>query len=383
MRILFVSECYPNQDKPQYGIFIKQQEQALRELGHEVEVLVPALTAKDGQVETCENGIYNLQYRTARYNLFPVWASPKACKSIHHLIEEKHYDLVAVHITGDGILKMVVTACNRLNTAVVVHYHGLNIWEEFKTAHPYRQKLYAAYRKSILQKVQGVVGVSDKVSSIARERLHGIPVATVYNGVDLSLFAYKARSADEFKIIGVGNLIEIKGFTYLLKAFARLHRQLPHTRLEIIGDGVLKDSLQEETVVLGVADAVTFAGKVPYEQVAKKMAQSDLFVLPSFYEALGCVYLEAMGCGVPTIGVRGMGIDEIIVHGENGMLVNPKDVQDLYDKMHQVATDTALAGRLGKNGAETAQKYTWDASAKTLNTFYEACIKNEFSVLNG
>lgn len=375
MRILFVSECYPSQDKPQHGIFIKQQEQALVELGHEVEVLVPALTAADGQVEDRENGVYDLQYRAIRYNLFPLWASPKARKSIYNLIAEKHYDLVAVHITGDGILKMVVTACNRLNIPVVAHYHGLNVWEEFKTAHPRRQKLYAAYRHDILRKTQGVVGVSDKVSNIARERLQDIPVSTVYNGVDLNLFTHKARSDGWFKIIGVGNLIEIKGFSYLLKAFAKLHQQLPHTRLEIVGDGVLKDSLQEEAVALGVADMVTFAGKVPYEQVAEKMAQSDLFVLPSFYEALGCVYLEAMGCGLPTIGVDGMGIDEIIVHGENGLLVKPKDSRDLYEKMLLVATDAELASQLAENGAATARQYTWEASAQILNTFYEACIK--------
>ena len=374
MRILFVSECYPDQDKPQYGIFIKQQAQALAELGHEVEVLVPALTTKDGQVEDRENGIYNLQYRAVRYNLFPLWASTKARKSIYSLIAKKQYDLVAVHITGDGILKMVVTACNRLNIPVVAHYHGLNVWEEFRTAHPHRQKLYAAYRQSILQKTQGVIGVSDKVSNIARERLQGVPICTVYNGVDLSLFAHKARSDDWFKIIGVGNLIEIKGFSYLVKAFAKLHRQLPHTRLEIVGDGVLRDSLQEDAAALGVADAVTFAGKVPYEQVAEKMAQSDLFVLPSFYEALGCVYLEAMGCGLPIIGVAGMGIDEIILHGENGLLVKPKDSEDLYKKMYQVATDSLLARKIGRNGRETAGKYTWKASADALEKVYKEIL---------
>lgn len=374
MRILFVSECYPDQDKPQYGIFIKQQEQALRELGHEVEVLVPTLTATDGQVEDRENGIYDLQYRTIRYNLFPLWASPKACKSIHHLIAQKHYDLVAVHITGDGILKMAVTACNRLHIPVVAHYHGLNVWEEFKTVHPHRQKLYAAYRQSILRKTRGVVGVSDKVSNIARERLQGIPVFTVYNGVDLSLFTHKAREDEWFKIIGVGNLIEIKGFSYLLKAFAKLHKDLPESLLEIVGEGVLRETLQAEAKALGVADAVNFTGKIPYEQVAEKMAQSDLFVLPSFYEALGCVYLEAMGCGLPTIGIRGMGIDEVIVHGENGMLANPKDVQDLYEKMYQVATDATLAEKLGRNGRETAGKYTWKASASALEKVYKEIL---------
>lgn len=374
MRILFVSECYPSEDKPQYGIFIKQQENALRELGHEVEVLVPALTGADTAITTREPGVYDLQYRTIRYNVFPLLASPKARKSIQSLIAEKKYDLVAVHITGDGLLKMVVKACNKLNIPVVAHYHGLNVWEEFKTAHPHRQKLYADRRCRILKKTQGIVGVSDKVSQIAKTRLPNIPVRTVYNGVDTELFVEKKTGDDIFNIIGVGNLIEIKGFTYLLQAFAKLHEKLPQTRLEIVGDGVLMGALKEEANTLGIADAVDFTGKIPYEQVAEKMAQSDLFVLASFYEALGCVYLEAMGCGLPTIGVQGMGIDEIIVHGENGLLVNPKDSEDLYEKMLQVAKDPALAETLGKHGKETACVYTWANSAKTLEQVYEEIL---------
>lgn len=373
MRILFVSECYPVKDKPQYGIFIKQQENALRELGHEVEVLVPALTGKDTTVITREPGIYDLQYRTDRYNLCPLLASPKARKSIEYLISEEKYDLVAVHITGDGILKMVVAACNKLKTPVVAHYHGLNVWEEFTTAHPLRQKLYAARRCRILQRTQGVVGVSNKVSDILRQRLN-IPVQTVYNGVDTGLFTRKPRQDSVFRVIGVGNLLEIKGFAYLLEGFAMLHKKLPDSHLDILGDGILRETLENQARELGIWDAVTFHGKVPYDRVAEAMADSDLFVLPSFYEALGCVYLEAMGCGLPTIGVAGMGIDEIIVHGENGLLVKPKDSRDLYEKMHQIATDPDLAEKLSKQGGSTALTYTWANSAKTLEKVYEEIL---------
>ena len=374
MRILFVSECYPSEAKPQYGIFIKQQEQALRDLGHEVDVLVPALTGKDTSVKERQAGLYDLQYRNIRYDIFPLLASPNARKGICDLIGEKQYDLVAVHITGDGVLKMTVKACNELGIPVVAHYHGLNVWEEYETGHPHRQKLYADRRRRILQKAQGVVGVSDKVSEIARTRLINVPVHTVYNGVNTELFAQRKPNGDCFKIIGVGNLIGIKGFTYLLQAFAKLHEQMPESRLDIVGEGVLMEALREEAQVLGVADAVCLTGRLPYEQVARKMAESDLFVLPSFYEALGCVYLEAMGCGLPTIGVYGMGIDEIIRHDENGLLVNPKDSNDLYEKMLRVAKDAALAEKLSKQGRETALTYTWANSAKTLEKVYEEIL---------
>lgn len=375
MRILFVSQCYPSPDSPQYGIFIKQQENALRELGHQVDVLMPAPTGKDGQVQQREDGTYTLTYRTLRYDVFPLLCSPKARKSIRSLIQTNGYDLVAVHITDDGILKMVVDACDKCGTKVVAHYHGLNVWEEYTTIHPHRQKLYAARRLRILKRTHGVVGVSNKVRDIVGSRLKNVPIQTVYNGVDVELFRQSCPEEGSFRVIGVGNLIEIKGFAYLLEAFSKLHNKYPHTRLDIVGDGVLRDSLQEKARMLGIEKAVTFHGKVPYDRVAELMQKSHLFVLPSFYEALGCVYLEAMGCGLPTIGIKGMGIDEIIVHGENGLLAEPKNSQDLFEKMYQVATDPALQEDLARCGEKTAREYTWAASGKALEDFYKECVK--------
>lgn len=381
MKILFVSESYPSQDLPQYGIFIKQQAQALQTLGNRVDVFVPNRCGTNGRI-AFRDGAYRVDYRTLRYELFPVAAARPVYRQLKTLLHEQEYDLVAVHITSDSFLALTVKACNALDIPVVAHYHGLNVWEEFAPVHPCRQKLFAARRCRILQRTQGAVGVSDKVSDILRRRLN-VPVQTVYNGVDTGLFIRKPRGDGAFRVIGVGNLIEIKGFSYLLEAFASLHRELPDCRLDILGDGALRKPLTALAEQLGVSDVVTFHGKVPYDRVAEEMAKSNLFVLPSFYEALGCVYLEAMGCGLPTIGVAGMGIDEIIAHGENGLLVKPKDSRDLYEKMRLVATDAELANQLAENGAETARQYTWDASAQTLNRFYEACIKNEFSVFNG
>ncbi|MBQ6946638.1 MAG: glycosyltransferase family 4 protein [Clostridia bacterium] len=374
MRILFISECYPDESKTQYGIFIRQQEEALQRLGHSVDVLVPECTGKNSAMQKNDN-VYRITYKTVRYDVFPLLAAGSVYHSIDALIEKNQYDLVAVHIVGDGILKMAVKACNRHQVPVVVHYHGLNVWEEYVSKHPHRQKLYADRRFRILQHAQGIVGVSNKVCDIIKQRIKGIPVATVYNGVEPELFVKRTRDDSCFRVIGVGNLIEIKGFHILLDAFFQLHKEFPETHLDIVGDGVQRDALQAQVKSLGMVDAVTFYGKLPYDRVAEMMGQSDLFVLPSFYEALGCVYLEAMCSELPTVGVRGMGIDEIIVDGENGLLVDPKNSEQLYHKMSAVVKDADFAATLGQKGKETAQKFTWAASANSLIAFYQECMK--------
>ncbi len=378
MRILCISECYPSVETPQYGVFISQQVKALEALGNTVDVLMPQRSQKAGpmgQTEYGGNRVYSLPYCTIRYESFPVLAAKSAVGELAALLKENRYDLVAVHIVGDPFLLLTIKTCKKQGVPVVAHYHGLNVWEEYVKNHPLRQKFYAARRCKALRNTAGLVGVSNKVSDILRSRIRNVPVKTVYNGVDVELFREKKPSGDMFRVIGVGNLIEIKGFAYLLEAFAKLHEKHPRTHLDIVGDGVLRQSLQEQAKELGVADAVTFHGKVPYGRVAELMQEGDLFVLPSFYEALGCVYLEAMGCHLPTIGVEGFGIDEIIRDGENGLLTRPKDTTHLYEKMAYVLENLQEAARMGRAGYETACRFTWDASGKELNDFYNECVK--------
>ncbi len=385
MRILFVSEVYPDPLKPQYGVFIKQQADALSALGNTVDVLVPVRGSDKTSVDPVvydSKTVYSVGYKTLRYELFPLLAAKATYRAVERLISDNRYDLVAVHITGDSLLKIIVKICKKRKIKVVAHYHGLNVWEEYTTVHPFRQQLYAARRRRILAHTDGLVGVSEKVCEIIRGRLETVPVCTVYNGVDVALFSKKKPTDRLCHIIGVGNLIEIKGFRYLLEAFSRLIKDFPHIKLDIVGDGVCRQQLEKQAKELGISESVVFHGRIPYEQVATNLQESDIFVLPSFYEALGCVYLEAMACGLPTIGVKGMGIDEIITDGENGMLVNPKDSEDLYKKMYSLVGDGHLAEEMGKKARITAQRYTWLASAETLNNFYKECINNEYSVFN-
>ncbi len=376
MHILIVSECYPTAEAPQYGIFIKQQAEELRALGYTFDVLIPQNTGRVGDIRRHETAhCYTAEYRLFRYNLFPQIAAKTYYRQLCDMLTAHRYDAVSVHITSDAVLALTVKACNTHAVPVVAHYHGLNVWTEFTTKHKYREKWYAQRRYRALCHAQAIVGVSDKVTDIVKERMKRVPAYTVYNGVDTDRFTpVGGGSSDGVRIVGVGNLIHIKGFQHLIPAFSRLP-DVENATLHIIGDGVEREALRTLANDLGVADKVVFHGKLPYDEVAEQVRRSDLFVLPSFYEALGCVYLEAMACGVPAIGVRGMGIDEIIADGENGYLVRPRDVDDLYEKMKKALQDKDALAKMGEAARKTALAYTWAASAKRLSEIYQGLMK--------
>ena len=378
MKVLVISEVFPTLESPQYGVFIKQQMDAFCQLGNEYEVIIPVRgNTNEYKLTEIYKGVSCIKYKPFRYDLLSNIACGCFVRAVKEYSEGKGFDLIAIHIVGDSILKSVISFAKTIKVPVVTHYHGLNVWTEFTTKHPLREKYYALRREKSLENVDGVVCVSEKVSAIIRERLSGIPIYTVYNGVNTELFSSQEHKehCGALRISAVGNLIPIKGFKYLIQSVCEAKKLGINTRVEIVGDGFDKIKLQDLCKRLKVNETVTFHGKLPYDKVAQIMRESDLFILPSYYEALGCVYLEAMACGIPAVGVRGMGIDEIIIDGENGFLVKPKSVEDIVSVLCRVQDNPELLSNLGARARETAHLYTWDNSAKVLKDAYENCLK--------
>ena len=105
------------------------------------------------------------------------------------------------------------------------------------------------------------------------------------------------------------------------------------------------------------------------------MRECALFALPSWYEGLGCVYLEAMSAERPAIACRRQGIEEIIRHGENGWLIEPKNLNALTAGLHTLLSDRALRETLGRNARQTVlQGYTLAHQASQLLSIYRESL---------
>ena len=162
-----------------------------------------------------------------------------------------------------------------------------------------------------------------------------------------------AATAD---IVYAGVLIPRKGLHHLLNAFATL--DLPQARLYLVGgaeNAGYARALQEQAARLGLRERVRFVGAVSQRQLAERLAAARVMVLPSLSEGLGRVVVEAMLVGTPVIGSRVGGIPDLIRHGENGLLVNPGDENELA-----AALDHVFAGdptEMGANARQFAQDF--------------------------
>lgn len=264
-----------------------------------------------------------------------------------------------------------------LGIPFVVSVHGLDAYSTVQVSghsgewcRRISQRTYVASRRVICisehvreQVLQGV-GKSGRTS-------------VVYNGVDPDLFSPSSqRPSDAPVVLSVGNLIAIKGHETLIRAFASLKADFPSLILEIIGTGPEQHRLQELAEELECAERVRFLGRRSRREMAEAMRRCTVFALPSRYEGLGCVYLEAMSTAKPVIGCREQGIAEIIDHGSNGFLVGPDNDRELTLALTMLLRDETLRRNLGGAARDAIlDQLTLSHQAERFLRIYRECVR--------
>src|ERR671918_592655 len=203
--------------------------------------------------------------------------------------------------------------------------------------------------------------------SVDENRIHIIPP-----GVNPSLF--EGPFEDPFSGVGrprvlfVGRLAPQKGVGTLVEAAGLLEH--PSAQVLLVGDGPERKVLERETERLGVGDRLRFESFVTHDRLPAAMAHADVLVLPSLYEELGTVLLEAMQAALPIVASETGGIPDVIENGVNGMLVPPGDPEALARAIDCLLADRKLACRLSEGAQERAKDYDWEALGERVLRVY-------------
>lgn len=374
MKILFLTDCYPSEQLPQYCVFLEQQAQALIALGHSVDVLYFTQEEKTFIYHGVPVMQRPLTTTGSKWDaVYPKQLNRTDTRTIAGVLL-KGYDAVSFHFGNLRLLKTVRKQCKRLGIPLVMHFHGLGIWRYYDQPHPMMNAVGNLSKTAIYRKLDATVNVSDKVRQVFTRKIKTVPSYVVYNGVNCELFSPQSHRKlfedGSIRILCVANLIAIKGQKYLIEAAKLLTDKGYRVQLTFAGRGPDEQSLRELAETRSVA--ANFLGYLPYEQVAKLMAEHDLFIMPSYFEALGCVYLEAMASGMLTVGVKGQGIDEVIKDGENGFNAEVKSAESIAEIAETLfSMPEADRAALVERAVQTANAFSWEASAKSLEAVYQ------------
>jgi len=226
-----------------------------------------------------------------------------------------------------------------------------------------------------------IVGVSEHTSQNLRKYEHISPrkIVTITNGIYGEAYKINLDNGKKRQELGINEngpiiglcvrLTEQKGITYLLQAMPAIITKIPNITLIIAGDGYLKDKLEEEAVSLKITGNVLFVG--PRLDIPELLKLFDLYVLPSLWEGLPMVILEAMAASCPIIATDVGGIKSSIQHGFNGSLVPPKSPEHLSSAIIQILKDENLRQKYIKNGLDTFNtKFTARSMTKQYERIY-------------
>ena len=199
-------------------------------------------------------------------------------------------------------------------------------------------------------------------------------IRVIPNAVDINRFRPRNKLQGNL-VLWVGRFVPEKGLNYLIDAAKIVVKELKDAEFTLIGYGPLKASIIKLAHNYGLlSDAVRFIGPLNRCKVADILGKASIVVLPSLKEGLPRSLLEAMACSKPVIGSDIPGINDVVTHGQNGLLVPPKDPKALANAILTLLNDEGLRRRLGRNARRLmVKKYSWNMIAdKIEKVYYEA-----------
>ncbi len=293
---------------------------------------------------------------------------------LRRLHAARPFDLIHAHYASPaGVIALL--AARWMQVPVLVTVHGADVTYTAK-----QNALGAAIIRWVFQRADAVVANSQWTAT--RVIQCGAPpdkVSVSYyggNGRHPAPAAPKVDEARPLHLLSVSLLEPRKGQAFVLRALRVLRDHGYDLRYTIVGDGPQAPALRALADELGLSDIVSFEGRKEHEEVWPYFAACDIFVLPSWNEAFGVVYIEALSQGKPIVGCQGEGgPEELKGLGECGELVQPQNVDSLVTALKRLLDDPARRRQMGETGKQIVeQHFTWERNAATTFALYQKLV---------
>jgi teichuronic acid biosynthesis glycosyltransferase TuaC len=265
-----------------------------------------------------------------------------------------------------------------LHVPFVVTVHGLDVFNSCFEIGTAAAKWRAKVSANVYRQAASVIRISKAVETILKNGVQ-FPVSScvIYNGTDPEMFSPNDDTRTGVPtVLMVGNLLKLKGHEVVLRAMAQVSDRFPDLRCKIIGEGPDERFFASMARDLGMSGRVIFMGRQNRQAVAQAMRECTIFALPSRFEGLGCVYLEAMACAKPVVACEGQGIAEIIRHQQNGWLIPAGDVQKMSEALGELLTSADVRASIGANARRTVlEGLTLQDQVRRLDDLYRVVAK--------
>jgi glycosyltransferase EpsF len=308
-------------------------------------------------------------------------------RGVRELIQHEGYDVLHNHL--EAYSGVGVWVGRRDNVPVITSFHNTHFAPQTPwLRRPGIRGLRAVYarlsERYAVRRSRYVTGCSRAVLMRVASRLrHGQVGQVLYYGMQPrergdsaerdGLRREMAWPLDSLVVAHVGRMVEQKNHLGLLEVFKRVVLQVPRARLLCVGDGPLRPVVERKIAREGLTGRARCVGV--RSDVVELLGRSDVLLLPSIHEGFGLVALEASGVGLPVVGSRIPGLDEVVRDGESGVLHAIDDVKGMAESVEKVLTDPEYGARLGNAGRQRVRnEFAVRSSAEQLERLYRECV---------
>lgn len=395
--ILCVTPSFPDTPDDRQGNYVYHSLAALARKGVDVSVIVtrpyvPSILKKrvGKPTESLQAGVFHELSGLERVTHFSIprnYAKPvsntiydiRVGAAIRRRLQQKRFDLIHAHT--ESAAPAVAREAQNSGIPALVTLHGVDMSPRYMGAPAQRARFRTA-----LNAMDRVILVGEPLREFFTgltqrdDHFRVVPNGFFPPSAELCMLSEtRPRLDGHVELISVSNLHEGKGIDINLDALAILAaRGFTGWRYRVVGDGDQRSALEAKVQALGLAQSVEFLGARPHDEVYRLLSTADVFILPSYREAFGIAYVEAMALGLLAIGVRGQGPEAFVRDGKTGFLVPPRNPEALADCLQNVFANPLKCREMAKRGrSEVWDHWTWESHARHLIGVYEEILQRE------
>jgi glycosyltransferase involved in cell wall biosynthesis len=341
----------------------------------------PPLGPEGSLLDRARAGGVPLQIVPALRRPIHPWRDAISYRQLQKALKRFRPDVVHTHSAKGGMLGR--PAAWSLGVPAVIHtVHGAPF-------HPYQGRgarlFFESCERWASKRCHAIVSVADAMTDLMvsagvapREKF-----TTVYSGMEVEPFLRSAEHRDrvrrelgyrpEHVVIGkIARLFKLKGHDDVIRAARSVIAAVPNVRFLFVGDGIFQDRLRQQIAEAGLSEHFQFTGLVPPERIPELIAAMDVVVHASLREGLARVLPQSLISGKPAVSYDVDGAREVVISNETGFLIPPRDVEQLAEKLKQLAADPALRDRLGQEGRRRfAEVFRHEHMTEQLRALYQ------------
>ncbi len=332
--------CYPTLGGS--GVVATELGKLLAERGHEIHFITHSIPFRLGRFHK------NIFFHEVEVNDYYVFRYPpydlSLASKMAQVAKMQQLDILHVHYAiPHAVCAYLAKQMTGYDMKTVTTLHGTDI-------------TVLAQDESLKDLIRLAIHESDAVTAVSQDLINEtrkllditVPIDLTYNFVDKRVYYPRDvvnlradfAAPNEKILMHISNFRPVKRVGDVIDIFEKVHQKIP-SKLLLVGEGPEQSKMQHKIQSLGLEEHVCFLGK--QEDVAQVISMADVLLLPSEKESFGLVALEAMACGVPTIGSNAGGIPELVTHGETGFLAGIGDTEQMAEYVYQLLSDEKLS----------------------------------------